>query len=95
MKVTGVELELLTEPNLVDLGSVFGSEFFHGDYSLAPEKMTMEENVLSSYTMILLERGFKSTAKLIQNLKNKEKYITHYRNLRLYLQLGLKIKKNP
>ena len=32
--------------------------------------------------------------KLIPNLRDKEKYVLHYRNLQLYLSLGPKLKKN-
>ena len=34
-----------------------------------------------------------SPKKLIPNLWNKTKYIVHYRNLQLYLKLGLVLKK--
>jgi hypothetical protein len=33
------------------------------------------------------------TEKLIPNLNDKSNYVVHYRNLRLYLELGMKIKK--
>jgi hypothetical protein len=35
----------------------------------------------------------KAYQKLMPNLHDKTKYVVHYRNLKLYLQLGLKIKK--
>ena len=31
--------------------------------------------------------------KLVQNLGNKSKYVLHYRNLQLYLSLGMKLVK--
>ena len=31
--------------------------------------------------------------KLIPTLKDKKEYVLHYRNIRLYLDLGLKVKK--
>ena len=37
--------------------------------------------------------AYESLEKLIPNLCDKTKYILHYRNLQLYLILGLKIKK--
>ena len=33
------------------------------------------------------------TEKLTPNLRDKSNYVTHYRNLKLYLELGMKIKK--
>ena len=31
--------------------------------------------------------------KLVPNFSDKEKYVIHYKNLKLYLRLGLKLKK--
>ena len=41
----------------------------------------------------LLKIGNSQVEKLIPNLWDKEKYILHYENLKLYEKLGLKIKK--
>ena len=35
----------------------------------------------------------RSPKKLIPNLQDKEKYVVHYRNLKLYLEMGLQLKK--
>ena len=41
---------------------------------------------------MLQEEGFnKSPPKLVPNLPNKTNYIIHYRNLKLYLELGLRL----
>ena len=69
----------------------------HSDYPLAAEKMKITEDMLSPYCKELLEHlglPFTSTInKLVPNLYDKNKYILHYRNLKLYLELGMTIKK--
>ena len=68
----------------------------HNDYPLAPEKMVVREEMLSDYSREILGREgmtIGKVQKLIPNLKDKEKYVLHYRNLQLYLKLGLKLKK--
>jgi hypothetical protein len=66
----------------------------HNEYPLAPEKMKVTENMLSPYAKQLLEelemKGT-STEKLIPNLHPKEKYVVLYRNLKLYLSLGMQL----
>ena len=47
----------------------------HNDYPLAPEKIKCKNEV----------------EKLLPNLRNKEKYVIHYENLKQYLSLGLRL----
>ena len=59
--------------------------------------MTVKPEMLSDYSREILEREgmtIGKVQKLIPNLMDKEKYVLHYRNLQLYLSLGLKLKKN-
>ena len=65
----------------------------HKDYPLAPECLHIEENLLSDYQRHLLQdEGFsKPPLKLVPNLRNKTNYVIHYRNLKLYLKLGLRL----
>ena len=68
----------------------------HNMYPLAPEKLLIENDMLSPYcTEILNEfKMQKNTCKkLIPNLMNKQKYVLHYKNLQLYLDLGMKLGK--
>ena len=68
----------------------------HNDYPLAPEKITVREEMLSDYCQkIQAKEGIKigQVEKLIPNLRDKEKYIVLYRNLQFYLSKGLKLKK--
>ena len=68
----------------------------HSDYPLAPKSLIPTEEMLSPYSLELLQHlGMKpgKVAKLIPNLGRKEKYILHYRNLKLYLKYGLKLTK--
>ena len=66
----------------------------HNDYPLAPEKMKICPEMLSPYCKQLsedLKLGSVAVPKLVLNLNDKTKYIVHYRNLKLYLRLGMEL----
>ena len=68
----------------------------HNDYPLAPEKLVIDYDMLSDYCKnIASECDIKvnDIKKLIPNLGNKTNYVLHYRNLQLYLSLGMKLTK--
>src|SRR5664279_884144 len=68
----------------------------HNDYPLAPECMSVDEDWLSSYQCDLhvkLGCDFNGCNKLVPNLMSKIRYVTHYRNLKLYTQLAMGVTK--
>ena len=68
----------------------------HNDYPLAPEKLTVTNDVLSNCCKSIADKydiEVDYVKKLIPNLGNKTKYVVHYRNLQLYLSLGMKLTK--
>ena len=68
----------------------------HNDYPLAPEKILITDDMLSKYCKDLKDSENISSGrvqKLVPNLRNKEKYVLHYRNLQLCLSLGMKLTK--
>ena len=68
----------------------------HNDYPLAPEKLAVSNDILSKYCKRIDDKykiKVGDVKKLIPNLGNKTKYVLHYRNLQLYLSLGMKLTK--
>ena len=68
----------------------------HNDYPLAPERLTVTNDILSNYCKNIADKydiKVVDIKKLIPNLGNKTKYVVYYRNLQLYLSLGMKLTK--
>ena len=68
----------------------------HIDYPLAPEKLAVSSDMLSKYCKKIADKyviKIGDVKKLIPNLSNKINYVVHYRNLQLYLSLGIKLTK--
>ena len=63
----------------------------HNDLLLAPEKITVTEEILSPIQLEIkneYDTEVGSTNKLIPNLLQKKNYVVHYRNLQYYLSKG-------
>ena len=68
----------------------------HNDYPLAPEKLAVSSDMLSNYckkNAHKYEIKVGDLKKVIPNLANKTNFAVHYRNLQLYLSLGMKLTK--
>ena len=71
----------------------------HNDFPLAPEKLTVSNDILSKYCKKIADKYEIKVGdnffleKLIQNLGNKNNDLVHSRILRLYLSLGMKLTK--
>lgn len=69
----------------------------HSNFPLAPENVEVTFENLSTFSkdvFTTLEKKEKySDVKLVSTLLNRKNYILHFKNLKLYLQLGLKLKK--
>ena len=68
----------------------------HNDYPCAPEKIVVTDDMLSDYCRNIKGLHGNSSGnvkKLVPTLLKKTNYVLHYRNLKLYLNLGLKLTK--
>ena len=69
---------------------------WHSDYPLAPEKKKICTNDLSPFTRQVAQQHsihVGQVEKLLTTLWKKERYVLHYRNLQLYVNLGMKLEK--
>ena len=68
----------------------------HNDYPLVPEKLAVSSDMLSDYCKKIADKyemKVGDVKQLIPDLGNKTNYAVHYRNLQLYLSLGMKLTK--
>ena len=65
----------------------------HNDYPLALEKLAISYDMLPDYCKKLADIKLADVKTLISNLGNKTNCVLHYRNLQLYLSLGMKLTK--
>ena len=68
----------------------------HSDYPLCLEKIEISSDMLSNYCFDIANKyriKVGGVKKLIPNLKDKVKYVVHYKNLRYYLSLEMKLVK--
>ena len=98
------ELDIMSVNEKSDVGYILEVDLkytkelheLHNDYPLAPEKLTVTNDILSNYCKSIADKyeiKVRDVKKLIPNLGNKNKYVVHYRNLQLYLSLGMKLTK--
>ena len=74
----------------VDLEYPHDLRELHNDYPLTPEKVLITKEMLSPYAQSFTDRHV-LTEKLVPNLNNKTKYVTHYVSLKLYIRLGMRL----
>ena len=80
----------------VDLEYLDELHELHNDYPHAPEKHAVTNDMLSQNCKKIADKydiKVGDVKKLIPNLRNKTKYVLHYRNLQLYLFLRMKLIK--
>ena len=64
----------------------------HDNYPLSPQSLVIDRSMYSS-TLQAVYPESTPQKKLTPNLRDKVKYVVHYRNLKLFLQLGLVVSK--
>ena len=68
----------------------------HADYPLAPERLLVNNNMLSEYSKNIknkLDIENSKIDKLVPNLFDMKNYVVHFRTLKFYLDQGLKLTK--
>ena len=80
----------------VNLGFPRELRELHNDYHLAADKMKIKREILPNYQIKISDFSnfpISNVKKLVPNSFDKEKYVFRYQTLKLYLKLGVKLKK--
>jgi len=81
----------------VDLEYPEELHYHHNDFPLAPDSYKIELDDLSRYSKqcykISNQNATYKSTKLTSTFLERKKYVVHIKNLKLYLQLGMKLKK--
>ena len=68
----------------------------HNYYPLGPDKIEIKKGIFSKYQLMISD-SYKipigNVKIFVPDVFDKEKYVLHYGKLKLYLRLGLKLKK--
>ena len=97
-EITALELENLRDDSKdgyiyeVDMHYPAKLHNQHDDYPLAPESLVIDREMYSPTQQSVFPESIPQK-KLTPNLRDKTRYVVHYRNLKLYVQLGLVITK--
>ena len=97
-EITALELENLCDDSEdgyiyeVDLHYPAKLHNQHDDYPLAPESLVIDREMYSPTQQSVFPESIPQK-KLTLNLRDKTRYVVQYRNLKLYVQLGLVITK--
>ena len=101
-EINGFSLGSISENSSIGYFSEVDLEYpselcdLHKNYPLAPEKLEITQDILSEYCSDIADKyriKIGGVNKLVPNLRNKSKYVFHYRNLQFYLSLGIKLSK--
>ena len=79
----------------VDLEYLKELQELHNDDPLAPDKIGIKREMLADYQLKIADLyniPIGNVKKLVPNFFDKEKYVIHYKNLKLCLKLGFKLK---
>ena len=78
----------------VDLEYPSELHHLHNDYPLVLKNMRVTDDMLSKYCYNIAKKfdiKLGEVKKVVPSLENRTKYITHYKNLLLYMSLGIKV----
>ena len=103
INVNDMTQKMLNTPDNSDIGYILEVDMeypeelhdLHSDYPLAPEKRKISVSQMSPHLREIVEKQnlkVGKVEKLLGTFYDKKNYIIHYRNFKLYISLGMKVK---